>query len=117
MPAGKYNGFVIEKGASFAPGTITWKDANDAPINLTGFTARMDIKKDVNSAAILNLTNANGRITLGGAAGTITLSIPAANTDTLVAGSYKYDLEVVSGAGVVTRLLEGNITVTENITT
>ena len=117
MSAGKYNGFTIEKGANFSPGTITWKDANNVAINLTGYTARMDVKKDVDSAAIISLTTANGRIALGGVAGTITLAVLAADTDPLITGNYRYDLELVSGSGVVTRLLEGSTTVVENITT
>lgn len=116
MPAGKYNGFLIEQGADFAPGEITWKDANETPINLTGYTARMDIKKDVNSSAIITLTTENGRITLGGAAGTIALTIVSADTDALPVGNYKYDMELVSGSGTVTRLLEGSVSVKENIT-
>jgi hypothetical protein len=117
MPSGTYNGFMIEKGADFTPGSITWKDANDTAIDLTGYTARMDIKKDSDSSSILNLTTENNRISLGGIAGTISLSVAATDTDPLIAGTYNYDLELVSGSSVITRLLEGTISVTENITT
>jgi hypothetical protein len=43
-------------------------------INLTGYTARMQVRSTLESAeALIELTTANGRIALGGSAGTITL--------------------------------------------
>jgi hypothetical protein len=55
-------------------------------------------------------------LTLGGAAGTIVITLTATQTAALTAGNYVYDLELVSGAGVVTRLVQGNVTVTAEIT-
>jgi hypothetical protein len=69
------------------------------------------------ASAILTLTTENGGITLGGAAGTITLSATAIVTAALTAPfSGVYDLELVSGGGVVTRLLEGVATVSPEVT-
>lgn len=113
----QYNGFIINKGADFIPGAITWKDADGVAINLTGYTARMQIKRDVSTASILELTTENSRITLGGSAGTIELNVTNAVTATLPAGNYKYDMELISSGGIVTRLLEGSIVISENITT
>ena len=115
--SGKYNGFIIEKGADFLPGVITWKDSDDVAINITGYTARMQVRKDFTSTSILELTTENSRIALGGSAGTITLSVLASITAALTAGTYRYDLELISSGGVVTRLLEGSILVSENVTT
>ncbi|MGR3179912.1 MAG: hypothetical protein ACUZ8E_17870 [Candidatus Anammoxibacter sp.] len=115
--SGKYNGFVIEKGADFNPGLITWKDSAGLAIDITGYTARMDIKKEFEDDSILLLTTENSRITLGGVAGTIDLTITNADTTTLPTGNFKYDLELISGSSVVTRLLEGSLAITENVTT
>jgi hypothetical protein len=57
--------------------------------------------------ALIELTTGNGRIALGGSAGTITLTISATDTAALTAGRGVYDLELVSGSGIVTRLLQG----------
>jgi hypothetical protein len=66
---------------------------------------------------VLTLTTENAGITLGGAAGTITLSATATVTAALTAPfSGVYDLELVSGGGVVTRLLEGVATVSPEVT-
>jgi hypothetical protein len=55
-------------------------------------------------------------ITLGGVAGTIVINITAAQTTALTAGNYVYDLELTSGGGVVTRILEGSFVVTPEVT-
>jgi hypothetical protein len=62
------------------------------------------------------LTTENGRIVLGGALGTITLTVPFANMN-IAEGQYVYDLEMVSPGGtVVTRLLQGTFTVSGEVT-
>lgn len=111
MSAGFYH-FVIEQGATFGK-TLTLKDSSDALINLTGYTAaEMDLRynKD-DTSEILTLTNSNSRITLGGAAGTIVLSISASDTANLSVGDGVYDLKITSGSGDVFRILEGTFSV------
>jgi hypothetical protein len=58
----------------------------------------------------------NAGITLIGAAGNIVLAIDASYTSKLASGSYVYDLELTSGSGNVTRLLEGQFVVTPEVT-
>lgn len=112
MPAGTHN-FSIEQGATFSL-TMTWKiDRN--PVNLAGYTARLKAKPTIHRLAVLDWTTESGNITLGGETGTITLYMSAADTTTLRAGKYVYDLELVSGE-YVTRLLKGEITVLANVT-
>ena len=115
MSAGKHD-FIIEQGATFSK-VLTWKDSTGTPINLTGYSARMQVRSSVEAAStIIELTTVNSRITLGGVAGTITLNISAADTTALTAESGVYDLELVSGANVVTRLLEGNVIISKEVT-
>lgn len=112
---GSYS-FTIYQGATFSR-VLTWKDEAGTLINLTGFTARMHIRTSKDAAApFVTLTTENGGITLGGALGTITLAIAAAATAILSEESGVYDLELVSGTGVVTRLLEGAVTVSKEVT-
>lgn len=107
----------INQGATLAL-VATWKDSAGTAVNLTGYTARLNVRETYASAsAILTLTTENGGITLGGSAGTITLSASATTTAALTAPfSGVYDLELVSGGGVVTRLLEGVATVSPEVT-
>lgn len=112
MPAAKLN-LLVEQGATFSK-TLVWKDKNKRAINLTGYTARMQIRKTVGDATVIyELTTANGRITFP-AAGTIKLNIPAAVTSTLQSGVY--DLEMIAPNGDVLRLIEGKVTVSPEVT-
>jgi hypothetical protein len=65
--------------------------------------------------AVLSLTSGSG-ITLGGTAGSIILEATATTTAGVPSGQYVYDLELVTGGGYVTRLLEGNFTVDPEVT-
>jgi hypothetical protein len=67
------------------------------------------------ASASLELTTGNGRISLTNA-GVITVSLTATETAALAAGRYVYDLEMVSSGGLVTRLLEGVVTVSPEVT-
>ena len=114
MAATTYD-LLIEQGATFSQ-LVTYKESGVA-VNLTGYTARMQVRSTLESAeALIELTTANGRIALGGAAGTITLTISATDTAALTAGRGVYDLELVSGSGIVTRLLQGVATISRNVT-
>ena len=105
----------IPQGATFSRVIRYSKDGDE--VNLTGFTARMQIRPTAASATTtLSLTTENTRIALGGVAGTITLSISATDTAAITAGRYVYDLELVSAGGIVTRLLQGVVTVSANVT-
>jgi len=65
MALGNRFDITINQGATFEL-TITWKDSAGTAINLTGYTARMQVRETYSSAtSIVSLTNAAG-ITLGG---------------------------------------------------
>ena len=113
--SGTYN-ITCDQGATFKR-TITWTNQAKTPYNLTGYTARMQVRSTAASTEIiLELTTANTRIVLGGAAGTIELTVAANVTTALTPGLYVYDLELVSGGGEVTRLIEGNFNVKAEVT-
>jgi hypothetical protein len=114
MAATTYD-LLIEQGANFSQ-VITYKE-DGVPVALTGYTARMQVRATLESASTLvELTTANGRIALGGTAGTITLTISATDTAALTSGRGLYDLALVIGTGIVTRLLQGVATSSRNVT-
>lgn len=113
MAAGKYN-IKVEQGATFIL-DFTIKTGS-TPWNLTGYSARMQVRTSVNaSTTLLSITNSN-YITLGGSAGTVAISVPASMTDDLIAGRHVYDFELVSSGGQVWRVLEGKFTVSPEVT-
>lgn len=101
------------QGASFDY-TLTYQLGGSA-VNLTGYTARMQVRQTADSTATaLSLATGSG-ITLGGTAGTILLEASATTTAALTSGQFVYDLELVSGS-YVTRLVEGNFVVHGEVT-
>jgi hypothetical protein len=114
MAAGTLD-FTIEQGATFNL-LLTWK-INDVAVNLTGYTARLAARVDVeDTETVLTLTTENGGITLGGALGTISLDRTAAQTTLLPAGTYVYDLELIASNGTVTRLVQGELDISAEVT-
>ena len=119
MTAGTYD-ITCEQGATFSR-VLTWTDTGGSLVDLTGYSARMQVRKTAEESAIavsLSSTGTSTGIALGGVAGTITLLIPAASTAAIPARSYVYDLELVSGApsSVVTRLVKGAFVVDAEVT-
>ncbi len=115
MQSASYH-ITVNQGSHFTL-PITWKDQNQVPINLTGFTARMQARRTHDATThFIELTTENGGITLGGAAGTITLSLSAAATAAISAETGVWDLELISSGGIVTRLIQGEITISKEVT-
>jgi hypothetical protein len=71
--------------------------------------------KKSDTVPILSLTDGSG-LTLGGAAGTIAILITDAQTEALTDISMVYDLELISGSGIVTRLIEGSASLSTETT-
>lgn len=103
---------VIDQGADFSV-TINITDVNDDPLNLTGYTGRAHLRKSYgsNTYTAFTITFNPERTT-----GEITLGMLSEDTTDLRAGRYVYDVEIVSGSGIVTRVLEGIVTVTPEVT-
>ena len=114
MTAGIYN-FTIDQGSNWNL-NVVYKDSTGTVINLTGYTAAMQLRQNYNSdTAELTLNTSTGGIVITGAQGKLVLSATAIQTGALDAGFYVYDLEISSG-GVVTRLIQGQITVAGEVT-
>ena len=96
---------------------LTWTNNAKVPHNLTGYTAKMQVRSSAESdIVLLELSTTNGYIVLGGTAGTITLTVPAANMSIISAGQYEYDLELVSPNGQKTTIVEGNFKIKAQVT-
>jgi len=115
---------TVEQGSTFNK-TITLTDSLGAPINLTGYTARAQIRATPESATII----ASFTVTVQAppTAGILDWIMPAATTTTLVVDNTEasnpfkptvrsYDLEIESGSGVVTRIFQGKAKIIPNVT-
>ena len=130
MAAGKHN-FKIEQGADFdpiiqylnpPPNPDTDPDTPGAPIDITGFDARMKVKTGSKTGvAFLDLTIGSGIIILNASLGQFQLQVTAAETDALTEADFLggafYDFEIIEVGGKVIRLIEGTISFSVNVTT
>jgi len=96
--------------AGAAPNQTPPVGSTPIPVDLTGYTATMQIRPFQNPSAPLYY-DASGDIILGGTAGTISLSIPSSATETFTWFNAYYDLFLTSSQGVETPLLAGTVTI------
>jgi hypothetical protein len=94
------------------------------PVDLTGYSAQMDIKDRVGGTVLLTLgsdvlIDPKQRIVLDMINNTISLRIEAEDTesDVLMWTRGVYDLEMTSPTGAVTRVFTGNVAVSKEVTT
>jgi hypothetical protein len=113
---------VIEQGQS---AEINWAVTQGAtPMNLTGFTARLQVRRTVADATtLINCTLANGKLVwVSQAGGTFKLVLVPADTTSLLFKKGEdsidavYDLELESGAGVVYKVCKGSFTINREVT-
>lgn len=101
---------VIDQGTTFTT-DLTMTDEEGSPLNLTGYTANSQIRKWYTSsnatATFTTSINAN--------TGVISLSLTANQTGAMTAGRYVYDVEISDGA-IISRIVEGIVTVTPQVT-
>lgn len=95
---------------------LTWKDSAGDPIDLTGWSAAMQVRTEPRGTVLADLSSGNGKITLGGAVGTIRLLVAATETAGWTWSRGRYDLLLTNPAGQRTRLLQGMATLSEGIT-
>lgn len=87
------------------------------PTNLTGMTARMQIRLKLDSSDFISeLTTENGGIVIDNTLKTITIQIPAAVTTAFSFSSAVYSLELVSSGGIVYPFANGSITLVKEVT-
>jgi hypothetical protein len=106
--------FVCPQGTTFQR-TLTYT-LDEAPINLSGYSARLQVRQaHYSTDPLVSLVSGSG-ISISGSAGIIDIEISSSDTSDMVAGTHVYDLEIESPSGVINRLIEGNFTVTPEVT-
>lgn len=107
-----YN-MIVPQATTFQFASVIKEDST--PWDLTNYTATMTVRPFLGSTTTTLLaTTTNGKITLGGALGTINIIFTATDTN-ISAEPYVYDLVLNSGS-IITRVLEGQFIVTAGVT-
>lgn len=101
---------LIDQGSDFST-EIDVLDNNGDPVILTGYTGAAQMRKHYTSS-----TSTAFNVTINAGDGTVTLSMNAATSSAVTPGRYVYDCELTSSSNVVSRLVEGIVTVTPQVT-
>ena len=101
---------IIDQGTTYST-SIDIADDNDMPIDLTGYTGSAQIRKHYSSS---NSTPFS--VSIDSADGVVTLSLTSTQTGSLTAGRYVYDVELTNTSNVVSRIVEGIVTITPQVT-
>lgn len=100
---------VLDQGTTFST-TYEFTDDNGDPIDFSTYTGAAQMRKSY-------ATSTPHSFTVGlGTNGIVSLTMNSATTSAITAGRYVYDLEVTDQAGITSRLVEGIVTVTPQVT-
>lgn len=115
MAAAKYK-LKLEQGVTLRQ-PFTWRAAG-VPVDLTGYAARMQIRPEIGSSAVLaELTTDNGGILITDpVSGTFVLYLDDAATAELEFDEAMYDVELIAPNGDVIRVLQGVVTLSPEVT-
>lgn len=107
-----YANISIDQGSDFTS-IVTVEGSDGLIYDLTGYTARGQIRKSYTSTTAVNFTTAINSPTQG----TILLTLTAVQTAAMRAGRYLYDIEIVqTSTNKVIRVVEGQVEVNPRIT-
>jgi len=109
---------TIDQGADWYVNFTYYTDTTQTtPVNLTGYTAALQLRSEpYDTTAALSLSSPSSGIVITGATGFIAVHATAAQTAAIQSGYYYYDLEITSAGGIVTRLIQGQILVSPQVT-
>jgi hypothetical protein len=107
------NQFTVWKGGTWRKilTLYTGDDTSSPKRDLTDYTGRMQVIDFDTSAELIDMTTANGGVTLGGTDGTIELYISDEDTEAATWEAGKYQLTITSAAGDTDPILYGTITI------
>lgn len=105
-----YANLSIDQGSTFTS-TITVEASNGLVFDLTGYTARGQIRKTYSSASAVDFTTSIA----DPESGEITIGVDAETTAEMKPGRYQFDVEIVNDT-VVQRVIEGQVEVNPRVT-
>lgn len=101
----------VDAGSTYS-NTITVSASNGQPLNLTGYSVASQMRKSYGSSTVHSFTAS----ILDATTGKVRLQLTDEQSAVIPAGRWLYDVEISSPSGAVTRVVEGIVTVTPQIT-
>jgi hypothetical protein len=113
--AGQKN-FEVDQNATFTF-IIEYKDNDGLPIDLTGATAKMQVRDTKGGSKLaFSLTSPSGGITITPLLGKLTIKMTPTQTNKLFYPKSSYDIMVTDSNSNKIKLLEGYMTLSRSVT-
>lgn len=115
--AGKKKNFEVDQNTTFKFQIQYKEDDEVTPINLTGATAKMQVRDTAGGTKLaFTLTSPSGGIVIDGSTGTLDFTVTPTQTNKLFYPKSAYDVMIIDSNGNKTKLLEGFITLSRSVT-
>ena len=101
---------IVDQGSNFVY-KIYLVDVDGLPFSVTGFSGNAQIRKSYTSSSYTTMD-----VAIDANSGLITLSMNAYTTASLTQNRYVYDLQLTGNTGIVSRIVEGFVTVSPEVT-
>jgi hypothetical protein len=101
---------VIDQGTDYSTSISLQNDEGESA-NLVGYTANAQLRKTYSSSNAHTFT-----ASVDDAAGLVLLSLTDTQTANITAGRYVYDVYLTDSSGIVSRIVEGIVTITPRVT-
>jgi hypothetical protein len=101
----------VDAGTTYS-NIITVSASNGQALNLIGYTVASQMRKSYSSSTVHAFTAS----VYDAATGKIRLQLSPTQSEAIPAGRWLYDVEITSPSGSKTRVIEGIVTVTPQIT-
>lgn len=97
---------------------IAYKTGSPATIvDLSGYSAKLQVRRNYDSPVLIELSSADGTITLSATSPNVTLHFSNSLTEGMtVFNDMIYDLEITSPSGSISRILQGPFSISRQVT-
>jgi hypothetical protein len=101
----------VDAGSDYS-NIITVSATNGQALNLTGYTVASQMRKSYGSTTVYSFAPS----LYDAVNGKVRLQLSASTSSSIPAGRWLYDVEITSPSGTKTRVVEGIVTITPEIT-
>ena len=95
--------------------SLTWTDGAGNPIDLSTYTADMQVRKKVGGDIVVEYSTGNGKIVMT-SLGVITITDPHASTSLYIPGNYVYDFILTDNTGKRSPFIKGSFVIFPTVT-
>lgn len=115
MAATKFD-LDIEQGIPYKKKFLVRNEDNSLPV-MTGWTARMQFRQYVSSPVVaLDASTSNNKLVINTGDSSVEIVLSEADTTVFSSVKYVYDLELLDSSSKPIRLLQGTVSVSQEVT-